>query len=570
MGGRRLIFTAVLLGVAVARAPERPARADWQVHRDGTRALCDRAERALGERPDDAALARRLVQIAGRGRWTGLRDRFRSRAEGATSYRPLAAYAQLLLALGDAPAAATAFAEALRVSPDAPAALAGRARALALALAGSSAAIAAYEEAIRREGRPPARRRLIEAELALLSGDQRDAGDRRDAGDQRGADLERIVELRRQLARLAPDSDRDAERLADALALAGRPAEAAAVLERRIPPHHPLAKLPLALRAARLRLADRDAADAARVADGLRALLQQIPPGAAESRRQTWACAREVARARGTLGAIAEDLAKAPGPVEWDLLGQIREELGDLDGALPATREAEALAPRNAELGRRLLGLLDRLGRDGEAIEAAQKLARQLPSEIGFSIGLGERQWRHGDRTAAGATFDRTLVRFSHEPAALETLAETAARWGDDRRTLAAWTRLVRLDPTSEIAVVGLGEAQFQAGRHDEARRTWATLGRRSRSPAEGHLRLGELLFDHELVSEALEEARQAEAADAKGARPHRLLAQIDERQLGLCFCRSSICASSRWGRAPFASAASACRASSSASETSS
>ena len=109
------------------------ARADWQVHRDGSRALVDRAEQALRDRPDDDALARRLVQIAGRKQTAGLRERFRARAAASTSYGPIAAYAQLLLALRDAPAAATAFGEALRVSPDAPAALAGRARALALA-----------------------------------------------------------------------------------------------------------------------------------------------------------------------------------------------------------------------------------------------------------------------------------------------------------------------------------------------------------------------------------------------------------------------------------------------------
>ncbi len=524
MGGRRLIFAAVLAVTTGAAVTGGAARADWQVHRDGSsQALVAGAEQALEERPDDAALARRLVQLAGHRGAAAVRDRLRMRAVGATSYAPYAAYAQLLLALGDGPAAATAFAEALRLSPEAPGVLAGRAR--ALQAAGSSEAIGAYDEAIRHEPRPPARRRLIEAELALLSGDQHGAG------DARGADLERIVELHRELARLAPESDRDAEQLADALAQAGRPAEAAAALERRIPPHRQLAKLPLALRAARLRLADWDAADAARVAAGLRALLQEIPPGATESRRAAWACAREAARAEGTLGALGEALAKTPGLVEWDLLGQVREELGDLDGALNATRKAEALAPRDAELGRRLLGLLDWLGRDGEALEAAQTLARQHPSEVGFSIGLGERQWRRGDRAAAGATFDRTLVRFAREPTALETLAETATRWGDDRRALAAWTRLVHVDPTGEIAVVGLGEAQFQAGRHDEARRTWAAVRKRASSPAEGHLRLGELLFNHELVSEALEEARQAEGGDAKGARPHRLLAQIDERQ---------------------------------------
>jgi len=535
---RRLTLAGVVVAAAVVAGG--PARADWQVHRDGSRALVDRAEQALRDRPDDEALARRLVQIAGHKQAAGLRERFRARAGASNSYAPVAAYAQLLLALRDAPAAATAFGEALRLAPDAPAALAGRA--LALAMTGSTEAVAAYEAAIKQETRPAARRHLIEAELALLPGVAPVVGPGSavpgsavpgDAvpGSAGGADLERVVGLRRELARLAPESDRAAEQLADALASAGRPAEAAAVLERRVPPGHPLAKLSLILRAARLRLADRDASDAARAAETLRALLQEIPRGATESRRAAWACAQEVARARGTLGALAEAMAEAPGPVEWDLLGQVREELGDLEGALTATQKAEALAPRDAALGDRLLGLLDRLGHDEDAIVAARDLAHRLPSQIRFSIALCERQWRHGDRAAADLTFDHALGQFSRDPAALQTLADTAARWGDDKRALAAWTRLVRVDPTSEVAVVGLGEAQFLAGKRDDARRTWATVQKRATSPAKGHLRLGELLFDHDLLNDALEEAQRAEAADVADAGPHRLLAQIDEHQ---------------------------------------
>jgi tetratricopeptide (TPR) repeat protein len=525
---RRLAFAGVLVAAVVGAGA---ARADWQVHRDGSHALVDRAEQALRDRPDDDALARRLAQIVGRKETAGLRERFRARAAASTGYAPMAAYAQLLLALRDAAAAATAFGEALRVSPDARAALAGRARALAMAR--SPEAVAAYEAAIKREARPPARRRLIEAELALLALPALSSSDAPGdpAGDARGADPEQVVRLRRELARLAPDSDRAAEQLAEALERTGRPSEAAAILEQRIPPHHLLAKLSLVLRATRLRLADRDASDAARAAETLRALLREIPRGAAESRRAAWACAREVARARGTLGALAEAMAEAPGPVEWDLLGQVREELGDLEGALAATQKAKTLAPGDVALGDRLLRLLDRLGRDQEAIVAAQDLARRFPLEIRFSIALCERQWRHGDRAAADTAFERALGRFSHQPTALQTLAENAARRGDDKRALAAWTQLVRVDPTSEVAVVGLGEAQFQAGKRDDARRTWATVRKRAASPAKAHLRLGELLFDHELLNDAIEEAQRAKAADAADAGPHRLLAQIDERQ---------------------------------------
>jgi cytochrome c-type biogenesis protein CcmH/NrfG len=508
---RRLIWAAVLV-VGVG-----PARADWQIHRNGAGALVERAEQAMRDRPDDDGLARRLVRLAGRRGAAGLRARFGARAAGATSYASVAAYAQILLALGDAPAAATAFGDALRLAPESPGALAGRAR--ALAAAGSPEAPAAFDRAITGETGPAARQRLVEAALALLP------------ADPHGADLERAIALRRELVRLAPNDDREAERLADALAEGGRPAQAAAVLEQRLPSRLPPAKLALALRAVRLRLADRDPDDAARAAASVRALLEATPTSATESRRSVWACARDVARARGTLSALADELARAPGPVEWDFLSQVREELGDLDGALAATQTAQRLAPHDAEIGRRLLTLYDRLGRDADALETAAALAREHPSEIGFAIGLADRQERRSERAAAGAIFDRALVRFAREPSALEALAETAGRWGDQPRALSAWTRLVRVDPSSEVAVVGLGEEQFQAGRHEEAQRTWASLRRRAATPAEGHLRLAELLYDHDLLDDALAEARRAESADPVTPRAHRLLAEIAERE---------------------------------------
>jgi len=510
--GRRLVLAAVL----VVAAP-RPAAADWQVHRGASSVLLERGERALRDNPDDGALARRVVQLAGRSGAAALRARFRTRAATATGYAPLAAYAQLLLALGDAAEAAAAFGEALKVAPDSVAALAGRARALA-ATGAVVEAVAAYDLALGHERRPPLRRQLIESELALLARES-------------GGDLEHRLALRRELVALAPESDAEAERLADLLESAGRPAEAAQTLERRLPVVRAAGKLALALRAARLRLADGDPGDAARAAAGLAAIIRQLPAGASESRRAVWTCARDLARSRGTLGALVEELQRAPGPVEWEVLGQVRDELGDLEGALAATHTALAHAPRDAAIGRRLIALQERLGRAEEATATTAELARQRPSEVGFSTELANRLLRGGDHAAAAATLDRATIHFARQPAALRELAESAARAGDDRRALAIRERLAKLDPTSEITIVGLGEAQFQSGKKDDARRTWSALRGQAGSAAAGHLRLGEVLFDHDLFTGAIDEAHSAQALDAKSAAPHRLLARIYERQ---------------------------------------
>src|SRR6185295_940392 len=98
-----------------------------------------------------------------------------------------------------------------------------------------------------------------------------------------------------------PDRDEIAERLADALERNGQPTAAAEVLEARLRPGHAAAKLELALRAARLRMAGGATADGARVAATLAELLRELPPSDAERRRAVWTTAFGVARSRAAL-----------------------------------------------------------------------------------------------------------------------------------------------------------------------------------------------------------------------------------------------------------------------------
>ncbi len=469
---------------------------------------------ALWQRPDDGGLARRATQLAGRRGAASLRDRLRAHADAAADYAGYEAYAQVLAAMGDAAAAAAAYERALHLRPESSAALAGRAR--SLAAAGDAAAAVAYDQALAHEQRPDARRKLLGGAIALLP------------TEPRGADLERAITLRREVARLAPADDRAALALSELWERAGRPDQAAAALEGLGPAGaHPA----LMLRAARLRGESADPASAARGDAALMELLHQTAAGDRPRRREIWSAAREVARARGTLAQLADRLAKDPGPVEWNLLGEIREELGDLEGALAATRHAHALEPRDPMVGRRLVALLDRAGHPKEARQVGEELQRAVPSDAGLAAEVADRQWQAGDHAQAGATMDRALARFARQRSALEQLAELAGRWRDDRRAIRAWTQLTRLDPNSEVAVVGLGEAQFQAGDRAAARRTWGALRRRASSTTAGHLRLGEILLDHDLTNDARDEARAAEATDPDGTEPHRLLARIAERQ---------------------------------------
>ena len=160
--------------------------------------------------------------------------------------------------------------------------------------------------------------------------------------------LEKAVALRRELARIDPDKDDAATRLADALEHAGRPGEGAAVLEERIKPGRAAGRFDLAMRAARLRLAAGAQQDCTCAADTLTELVRELPARDADRRRAVWSLAFAVARNRATLSTLARELERAPGAVEWDVLGQVRDAQGDLKRAGASRWLAES--PREARM----------------------------------------------------------------------------------------------------------------------------------------------------------------------------------------------------------------------------
>jgi tetratricopeptide (TPR) repeat protein/HEAT repeat protein len=500
-------FVGVILGLALA-ARATGARADWEVHRSSARPAREQAERALNEHPADAALARRLVTLAGKSGAAALRARFEARAVAPkAAFADVAAFATLLEAQGAFEDAATEFARAATLRP-ALAVLLGHAR--CLARAGRHAdAVGAYDAVLAHVADARARRPILEAQVALL--------------DER-ADLERELAIRRELAAAAPRSDEALFRVVDVLERLARPGEAADLLEARRTKSGALS-FEDALRVAELRDA---AGQGAQAADALATLIRQTPRSATERLRLAWARAVTVARRRDALPALAAALARAPGPVELDVLGQVREELGDLEGALAATRAAAHARP-SAELGRRIITLLDRLGREDEAVAVYEDRARLEAGDPKWSLELVDRELRQGRRREAGVALDRAAAHFARSPSATLQLAELAARWGDDARALAAWERVRKLAPHDEQGILGLGELQFSGGKRALALRTWQAL--RGRGGVAGRLRLGEVLLEHELLDEATAEAQAVRGVAPRQPAVHRLLAQIFERQ---------------------------------------
>jgi tetratricopeptide (TPR) repeat protein/HEAT repeat protein len=505
---RPAVWLAIGLGVlAHATGTARPARADWEVRRSSDRALIEQAARALAGRPDDADLAARLARLAGKSGAAALRVRFERPARAADAgYAELAAYANILFALGAYEDAAAEFQRATAARSTV-AALTGRARALERA-GRRPEALAAFDDALARAERPAERRRILDAEAALVGPDA----------------PERELAIRRALAALEPHSEDADARVVDVLERLGRPAEAAAVLEARGPEGG--RSFERALRVAELRDA---AGESERASEILTATVARLPRGDLERRRLAWTRALAVARHRDALPAFAETLARDAGPVEWEMLSQVRDELGDLEGALEAARRAAGARSRPG-LARRIVTLLDRLGREDEVVSVYEDLARRAPDDPSWAIELVERELRRGRRKQAETHFDDATARFRGSPSAMLRLAELAARFGEDGRARTAWERVRRLAPHDEQGILGLGETQFAAGRRELAAKTWRALRDRGRG-VEGRLRLAEVLLEHDLVAPALAEIEDARAKEPKQPRVVRLLAQALERQ---------------------------------------
>jgi tetratricopeptide (TPR) repeat protein len=493
--------------------------ADWTVRRQGTAALREQAVERLVESPDDGALAARVVELAGRESLEEVLARLKAGAAKG-GYGPVMAYAQVLLAASRAEDAAAAFERAMGLQPARVAPALGRARALERAQR-NEPALDAYQEAIRRERRPAARKTLLAGVAALAA---------------RTGALAREIEARRAVVALAPGDARLVAELARALGRADRAAEGATLLDRALESDRGLAgsaRAELARQAAALKETTGDDAGAEQL---LRASLAARPASDAE-RLDLYQHLLRIGRRRETLpelDAWLERAAAAPGGSrlpEWQALAELREDLGNYEGALEAWKRVSALVPGSLPPRRRVLALLDRLGRSEELGRTYDELARQAPEDLDLLLEIVEARWRRGDKEEARRRFGQVLQRFRRRPQALVRLADLASRWGDDDRVLESWDAMLALDPRDERAIVGLGEAHFQRGRRELARRTWYGLLRAVRPVADAHGRLAELLGDHEMLDEAVAEARAAQKLEPTNPSWSRALARILERK---------------------------------------
>ncbi len=508
---RVVLAIAVVLGANAARAQEAD---DWAVTKNPfDKRVVDRWKGILLKDPWDAGALKKLVDLY--KRYSSV-DKLIHETE-PTSWNRAVILGHLYRLRPDVDKALSAYAQALTLSP--PPAKAVRihaARADMLKQKGDPAAARKeYADALAAGPAQAEKRALLRA-LADLELDDGNIG-------AAAARFKEYIELDPRDVTARVD-------YADALAKHDRGAEALAEYEeaeKRLATDPPRRVEVMVRRGAVLAALGRDD-DAVAVYQKAEGELPRAHYLRREIAERTIALFRKKQDLRGLL-ALYEKTWRDRGHFEWDTLGRLYEETGDVDKALECYRKAVAASPSELETHRRLIAVLERTGRDEESLRQYETLVRVAPGEPRFQIELAERVFRKGDRARALALLKGVASRFYSDPGVHAALADLYSRWGEDKLALAEYEALTHLEPGDESHLVNLGEQYFQRGDKGRAVDVWKRLA--GAKTAEGAARLAEVYAEHDMGAEAIEMYTRALTLKPKDPALWRGFATVLERQ---------------------------------------
>jgi tetratricopeptide (TPR) repeat protein len=215
------------------------------------------------------------------------------------------------------------------------------------------------------------------------------------------------------------------------------------------------------------------------------------------------------------------------------VLAAVHEELAQDESALARYREAEQRSPRDEAIRMAVLSLLERLGRTGEVVRAREALVKAFPSEPRHALALAELLFQQGRAKDAQSLLRQTSRAHPNDPGVHVQLIDLWLRFGDKPARAeieAEYKVLWRLEPDEPAHVLSLGEYYWSLGDRVRALETWRRLESMGRGPGEGSFLFGEVLFDHELLPEALVALEEARSKRPEDPRFIRALARLHEK----------------------------------------
>ncbi len=270
-----------------------------------------------------------------------------------------------------------------------------------------------------------------------------------------------------------------------------------------------------------------------------------IAGGEAGVRGEILSVIAEAHRKDGSLKELVQLLEKEAGgdAAKLRLLASLHEETGELSKAITTYRRLVSGGKKEIEARVRLVRLLQSTGDIEAAISESERLAAAAPKNPDFVFQLAEVYLARGDRKRALAALEKLERAAGRDDDLLTRVADFYERIEEKERSLALVTRLAQSGSNDPTHLVDLGDRYWQAGDKKKAEETWRRLTTAVPNKVDGLRALGDVLFEHDLVDQAIatyEDAMRRAPGDLKLKKSFALAMERAATFLGQGAVRSS------------------------------
>lgn len=495
IGYKRLLVAAlVLLGITgLSEGPLIPEASaqGWEAQGDRTQEIIARYKRMLEENPVEGMALERLLGHVGRG--TGL-DQLIAEYERKLASRPDSINFRLILghlhkAKGEMEKAKEYYNQVVERRPADPLGWLGQGTILLLE-GERRRAMEDFEEALTRETNRERRRELLR-QLGELSFGQREF--------ERGKDFyERLIQMtpndqfvRMDYVRLLVQHRQFEDALAQydrLLQLAGRDnPRRAQVLRDRAEVYEMMDDL------------DRAVATYEQVL----AMVSSTSWIAMEVRHNLVSLYRRAGRLTDFLTKYEASWRR--GGVEQQIIvADVYTEVGRLEEGLTLYRQIANRNRSDVESRRKVIRVLERLGREQEIVAAHEDLIRAAPARQQFGFDLASHHMRQGDRDRARQVLQTLSTRFRANAYVLLEIAEHYARWNFDEEARQTYEVVLSREGDDDAVLIEVGDFFFDRGERERAIEIWSRLPQSQLGNQRGKERLAEIFVDRGITAQGI------------------------------------------------------------------
>ncbi|MDB4988592.1 MAG: repeat protein [Myxococcaceae bacterium] len=236
---------------------------------------------------------------------------------------------------------------------------------------------------------------------------------------------------------------------------------------------------------------------------------------------------QQAQRAGGHLQELSEALAHQG---SWREAASLREELGDVPGAVSLLRKRLAQAPSDLAARASLSSLFAKTGQLELAKREAAELRRRAPNEPAYLVQWAELERDTGDRAASLRALSAASARQPRAVGLHRALRALYLRWRESalaEHELGVLVALEPLEPEHQLARV---DQALAAGERSTALKLLARLSARGGDRAAREANLASLLAERDLLPEAVEHLQRAVELAGSNLSYRRMLANTLER----------------------------------------